>query len=528
MVVSKLPKVIGAIRQYAPKLAKPKGKVSEKVLDLEKGKKTALKDAPALFYNSREVILDAPFEKNQAKNWLSYLKNRGVKDKELYDTSTTFFLQGLGNKALTKKDFIKEFDEFAPNLKVVALGQPAQKDIINHLFNQIKKIDPKTQDPRVEGFLSYLQTSIPNVVGEGGKVNQKALDKIATNVDKYMKDVFGVESAMDKGMLLTENVPFAVKEPLVALSAAMEKRGVGLRPKDYKRPPSHAGQQMMPGGDNYREFMFRYEPGKLRKGEPVYELPSVHHFGLAEKDRANAFVWARVSDRTDEFGRRIMFVEEIQSDMHQPIQRLMRKAKAEGKLLKREEGYASRGDLPPPEELLANKQQFDLVSLQIENLLATNPRSKMLPKLDKEREKIRVILEEAKSKKGVGGGSVPEGPFQNSQEYMEFVAKYLVRVAKDGKYDGVAFANPQVKNRTLSPGDRSYIGNLSAYGPILNKALSNASKKTGANLLNTVIRDQEGRIYGNVKLLNLKGNKMAEEIISKGVSAYSEGGLVYA
>ena len=60
--------------------------------------------------------------------------------------------------------------------------------------------------------------------------------------------------------------------------------------------------------------------------------------------------------------------------MHQPIQRLMRKAKAEGKLLKREEGYASRQDLPPPEELLANKQQLDLINLKIENLLATNPR----------------------------------------------------------------------------------------------------------------------------------------------------------
>ena len=60
----------------------------------------------------------------------------------------------------------------------------------------------------------------------------------------------------------------------------------------------------------------------------------------------------------------------------------------------------------------------------------------------------------------------------------------------------------------------------------MNKALKQASKKTGANLLNTVIRDKEGRIYGNVKLLNLKGNTMAEEIISKGVSAYRHGGVV--
>ena len=126
--MSKIAKVIGPRRQYAPKLAKPKGKISEKVLDLAKGKKTPLKDAPALYYASREAILDAPFEKNLPKNWLNYLKNRGVKDKELYDTSTTFFLQGLGNKPLEKKDFIKEFDEFAPNLKLslIHISEPTR------------------------------------------------------------------------------------------------------------------------------------------------------------------------------------------------------------------------------------------------------------------------------------------------------------------------------------------------------------------------------------------------------------------
>jgi hypothetical protein len=41
--MSKIAKVIGPRRQYAPKLAKPKGKISEKVLDLAKAKaKTTL------------------------------------------------------------------------------------------------------------------------------------------------------------------------------------------------------------------------------------------------------------------------------------------------------------------------------------------------------------------------------------------------------------------------------------------------------------------------------------------------------
>ena len=49
----------------------------------------------------------------------------------------------------------------------------------------------------------------------------------------------------------------------------------------------------------------------------------------------------------------------------------------------------------------------------------------------------------------------------------------------------------------------------------------------GANLLNTVIRTPEGEIFGGVKMLNLKGNNKAEEIISGGISAFQEGGVVH-
>lgn len=52
---------------------------------------------------------------------------------------------------------------------------------------------------------------------------------------------------------------------------------------------------------------------------------------------------------------------------------------------------------------------------------------------------------------------------------MEFVSKYLTRMAKDGNYDGVGFSSAAIKNRSLQPNNRNYIGNLAAYGPILKK-----------------------------------------------------------
>lgn len=563
VVKALLPQVLRNISQYAPKLAKPVGKGSEKVLSMKPdvkagfsvfdeaglpikdfkserlaakfaegtkytvGKTTTPKieptDTGALFYASRDAIIKAPQEKMGANQWLSYLKARNIKSSEMRDTSLGNFLANAGNKSFTKGDLVKEFDEIAPTMDVVALGTPGPESILNNLYKNIRKIDVEAKDPRVGGLIKYLQNNLPSVQEEG-KLIQKNLDGMVSNVNKYMERTFGIKGAMDQGLDFSANVPFAVREPLSALSSAVGSRGINLTKKDYTLKPAHAGQQTLPGGDNYREFMFKYKPGKLRQNEPTYDY--AHSFNLAKQQRENAFVHSRVSDRTDEFGRRILFVEEIQSDMHQPIQRAIRDAAKNNKKLGDRDGYARREDLPLPADLAANKQQLDLINLKIENLLATNPRSPALKKLGEERTKIRKMLEESKDAAGNIGGSVPEGPFQSSQEYMEFVAKYLLRVAKDGKYDGVAFANPKIKNRTLNPGGRDYQGNLGAYGPILNKALSNASKKTGANLINTVIRTPEGQIFGGVKMLNLKGNKAAEEIISGGISLFQKGGIV--
>ena len=554
-----LARVLGPLRQYAPKVAAPKGKGSAKKLDLsakpfsvfdeaglpikdfktfddamkfakdqpsytvgntpKAGAVDAGKNAPALFYKSREALIDAPMEKMTADRWLNYLNAKGIKKSELSDTSLGPFLQSQGTKTFTKADIIKEFDEISPKLDVLALGQPGSRGILANMVKKLQKVDPKAEDPRVGGFLSYLRDSLPGIIREE-KINQQALDKVAANVDQYMQQVFGVKSALNEGVALTSPIPFKVREPLINLAAALDRRGVGLKPEDVARRPNYAGQQTLPGGDNYREFLFKYEPGKLRTGEPTYTY--AHDFGLTSSQRAGGIVHARVSDRTDEFGRRLMFVEEIQSDMHQPIQRALREAKITGSKPDRSQSYAYRQDMPPPPELAANKQQLDLINLKIENLLATNPRSPALPKLRQEREKIRVIIAESMTKEGKQGGDVAMGPFQTSKEYMEFVAKYLVRVAKDGDYDGVAFSTPAIKNRNLSPGGRDYQGNVAAYGPILNGALKETSKKTGANLLNTVIKDDQGRVFGQVKMLNLKDNKN----VGSSFSAYAKGGIV--
>ena len=137
-----LPKVLRDISQYKPKIAAPKGKGSEKVLSLKPdvvkesftvfdeaglpikdfttekearaflrkdplansykvgktGTKPPVEDNGALYFASRDAIIQAPQEKMGANQWLSYLKSRNIKSSELRDTSLGNFLANAGNK----------------------------------------------------------------------------------------------------------------------------------------------------------------------------------------------------------------------------------------------------------------------------------------------------------------------------------------------------------------------------------------------------------------------------------------------
>ena len=502
-----VPKILGKGKPYMEKLAAPK-KTGEKVLDLSKAKSKPVKeeDAPAMFWRSRDEIYNAPQEIMPAQQWLGYLKARGIRSNELDDSSLEPYLRSLGNKKLTKKELLKEFDEIAPEMEVIPLGKGSAEQNLNNVYKNLKKMDPDALDPKVGGLIKYLQGAMPNL-SKNDKLDVKMAEKVATTVDDYMFKNFGIKNSLSEGIAQGSGVPFKLKYPLINLASAFNRRGVSFQPKAYTRRPNYSDQQTLGGGDNTQEFLFKYKPGKLRTSEPTYTY--AHDFGLTSSQRANAFVHVRTTDRTDEFGRRMLFVEEIQSDMHQPIQRALREGS--------KDGYATRADKIVVDD---NMKHLDAIQSRIEEILAVNPKSPALKKLYEEREKVRKIVSETIGK---GGGDVPQGPFAKSQDYMEFVSKYLTRVAKDGGYDGVGFSSPGIKNRNLGPDNRNYLGNEAAYGPILRKALKNVEKKSNAKLIESVIMDNKRRPW-RIPFLSIK-DPVAQETIGKGLPLYKKGGL---
>ena len=503
------------------------------------GKEIPPEQPGAMYWNSREKIIDSPMETMTGQQWLDYLKRptrnfNPIKDMELNDTSLSTFLSRNAKKPMAKEQLVKDFDNtLAPQLDVTVLGSQSTKDL-RSLARKLQKIDLQGYRPGpVKNTLQGLKNNLDsfNTAMEGGKVDE--IQGAIKKVDDLVEKNFGLKNVMTEGF--PQRFPFELKAPLQSMQQVAGTRAAGF--KKYKRNPVHEGTQTLGGGENYREFLFNYKQpaGSPRAIEPEYKY--AHDFNLDQSDRMGGFVHMRTSDRTDEFGRRLLHIEEIQSDMHQPINaaaRRVKKAQAEGQTNQRaykddlkKSKYAPRGDLVKEVDN-ANEQQMMLIQSKIEDLLAQPQTPQMatrIARLNRERAKVRKIIADKRAKAQEGDHSgVPQGPYAKTEDYNEFVMKYALRAAQEGGYDGISISSSAIKNRSLNPGSRDFGGNIAAYGPMAEGAMKKAAKKSGAKYLKTSIIDDKNRGW-EIPMILLKDNPEAAAKIARGLPAYQRGGL---
>ena len=190
--------------------------------------------------------------------------------------------------------------------------------------------------------------------------------------------------------------------------------------------------------------------------------------------------------------------------------------------------YAPRGDLKE-EVATANEQHLLLVKSKIEDLLSQKQTAAIktrITRLNNERKKVRKIIEDEKKKMAKGDHSgVPQGPFSKTEDYNEFIMKYMLKVAREGGYDGITINTAAIKNKGLSPTNQDFKGNLVAYGPMAKGAMEKAAKKSGAKFMKTYIVDENKRVW-EVPMILIKENKAAQALIDKGLPIYKKGGIV--
>ena len=186
------------------------------------------------------------------------------------------------------------------------------------------------------------------------------------------------------------------------------------------RESSKFSQWQLPGGENYRELrltlpnkdmnaLARVHFGKefleLTKGQKGLikdEFLESRPYQSTHFDELNVLAHVRFNDRVDAQGKKVLFIEEVQSDWHQAG---------------RKKGYKTQ---------LTPKEDLELAELKSQVL------TKGQDSLTKEQESRLIALED---KGGIYG--VPPAPF--SKTWHELAMKRMVRWASEKGYDKVAW-----------------------------------------------------------------------------------------
>ena len=269
-----------------------------------------------------------------------------IKDMELNDTGLSPHLSKMGKQTVTKEQLVKDFDnKLAPEIDVVALGGSSED--AGKIYNKIIKYDMQEYRPGpVKNVLQSIRNAGMPLKEAIENNNQEAVSKIIDSIENSVFSNTGVANSIREGF--PQKFPYELKKILQDISSVTKTRLAGF--DEYAKGPQYKGTQTLSGGENYREFVFKYKhpKGSLRETEPYMSYGDVakkqgapeHFTALADRDTMGGFMHMRISDRTDEFGRRILHIEEIQADMHQAMNAAQRALK------KKHADWANAGKTP--------------------------------------------------------------------------------------------------------------------------------------------------------------------------------------
>jgi len=181
--------------------------------------------------------------------------------------------------------------------------------------------------------------------------------------------------------------------------------------------PTKFEKYTLPGGDNYRELLLKRP--EVKNDEPVLfsmlggqgmRRVDPNNYRSSHFDDPNILAHLRLKDRTDPEGRRILHVEEIQSDWAQ-----------EG----RKRGFAAD-----------NANRIADLQKQSSDLIAGRMPNQMSPE---EIERLRGISDELVALQRNTGG-VPSAPFvESTPKWTDLALKRALREAAEGGYDALAW-----------------------------------------------------------------------------------------
>lgn len=263
-------------------------------------------------------------------------------------------------------------------------------------------------------------------------------------------------------------------------------------------------QWQLPGGENPREILFT-DP---KTG--YFNPEDTTHYG----DIEGVIAWARINDRTTPDGKKMLFIEEVQSKLHQ---------------LGRKHGYGEKAtaELKRKHSELLKKSEAIIKKADNLGFASTETALRMIipPDVDnydlsaEDKATIKEYLRLDAEMVGQILNGVPDAPFKKT--WHELVMKRMIRYAAENGYDSVGWTTGEQQNERY---DLSKQVDEVAYDSEKSKGKSEKSSYS------IYVKPKGESGYKNLgefeenKLADVVGKELAEKII-KGEGVENEDGL---
>ena len=395
--------------------------------------------APTFYSHMGKVIDGIRLEKMGAGGVVSYLKGKGVKDEEIKWSGIETFLEG--KKSVTKE----ELQEFVAGSQL--------------------QIEEETSGIDIELRYDHSTDSY-TVLDENGDV-----------IDTYSYDA-------DRGGYASEN-----DDEVYEYASDLEKEMRWVH--GVENAPRHS-QYKLDGGSNYREIVFKLP-------DSSYSNDAMRgHWG---EDAEGVLAHARIQDMTTSGGKKMLFIEEIQSDWHN-----------EGRQI----GYADRKSGARIDELqsIAEKKFFavedystEMTGLagEWETIERTEKGAKLLREYREAQHAYDKAMNEYVKK-------IPDAPFRDT--YHEYVLKRLLRMASEEGYDSIGWTTADIQSERWS--DDYAEAYRIEYDQDIPKFLRKYGKRWGATVGKTTIN-------GDTEVWSMGvTSSMKNSVLYEGQAVYSD------
>ena len=281
---------------------------------------------------AKKAVSEVTKEALPAQQWTKQLEGRGVKKDELEWTGLGDFLKGRkGNITKTEMDEFIESNQIQVQEVLKGTASESDKGVMFDKHLQELELDLRTMDE--EDLVSYLANSTEEM-----GVDSNVLDNIGIETTGWLRRVDKeevVDEILGLQRLYYEEVP----------DEALMQLGVDLGENAAKFDDP---RWQLPGGDNYREVLLTLPNTRLEKAgkelaefeaqfksKPIPDEFKAEHerlraaignqkspyesgsFTGGHYDEPNVLAHIRFNERVDPDGKKVLFIEEIQSDWAQ-------------------------------------------------------------------------------------------------------------------------------------------------------------------------------------------------------------------